>query len=183
MAVACVEVPGEEPILLMMNQACFYDCDDQHESLCHPYQAMQHGITFCLTPADTLTPEGENGLQQMVVEDRVIPLKYDGHNMYLNIRHPTEDEIDSLDIFEITSPQPYEPIKENEILLNRRNKKRKYKEYPGGILLNKWRKRLALAPEDVVQKTFEATTQHATSLEVENRAIPRKHYKSRFPYL
>ena len=42
---------------------------------------------------------------------------------------------------------------------------------------------MALAPEDVVRKTFEATTQLAMSLEVNNRAIPRQHYKSRFPYL
>ena len=102
------------------------------------------------------------------------------------IHCPTDEEIDRLDVFEITSPQPYEfsdPQTENDLLLNRQDKKRKYKDYPGGLSLDKWRKRLALATEDVIRKTFKATTQLTMSLEVENRAIPRQHYKSRFPYL
>ena len=95
-AITCVEIEGQEPILFIMNQACFYDCDAQNETLCHPYQAMEHGVTFCLTPVDTLTPDGNNGRQQMVVEDRVIPLNYDGRKMYLNIRQPTEEGIETL---------------------------------------------------------------------------------------
>ena len=147
---------------------------------------MQHGVRFCLTPTDTLTPEGENGLQIMVVEEKDIPSKYHGRKLYLNIRRPTDEEIERLDIFEITSPQPYDPsnpLEEDASLTNRRNDKRKYKEYPGDLSLEEWRKRLVLAPEDVVRKTFEATTQLAMSVEVNNRTIPRQHYKSRFPYL
>ena len=40
-----------------------------------------------------------------------------------------------------------------------------------------------MAPEDVVRKTFQATTQMAMSVESDNRSIPRRHYKSRFPFL
>ena len=46
-----------------------------------------------------------------------------------------------------------------------------------------WRKRLAMAPEDVVMKTFDATTQLYTSVEAENRVVGRRHFKSRFPIL
>lgn len=49
--------------------------------------------------------------------------------------------------------------------------------------MGKWRERLALAPEDVVRKTFNATTQLAMNLEAENRDISRRHYISRFPFL
>ena len=46
-----------------------------------------------------------------------------------------------------------------------------------------WRKCLALAPEDVIRKKFMATTQMAMNVEVENRVIPRRYYKSRFALL
>ena len=42
---------------------------------------------------------------------------------------------------------------------------------------------MALAPEDIVRKTFEATTQLSMSVEAENRVVPRDHYKARFPFL
>jgi len=59
---------NEEPFLLLMNQACYYDHEEQDESLCHPYQAMEHGVSFCLTPSSKLTPDGEVGKQKMVIE-------------------------------------------------------------------------------------------------------------------
>ena len=46
-----------------------------------------------------------------------------------------------------------------------------------------WRRRLAFAPEDIVRKTFQATTQMAMNVEAETRISGRRHYKSRFPFL
>ena len=46
-----------------------------------------------------------------------------------------------------------------------------------------WRKIFALAPEDVVRKTFEATTQLCMSVETENIIIGRRHLKFRFSIL
>ena len=183
-AITCVEPDEGQPFLFLMNQACYYDHEEQDESLCHPYQSMDHGIRFCLTPRDTLTSEGTLGKQNMIVDEKEISLKFDGRKMYLNIRKPTQEEIDTLEIFEITSPEPFEPESDSSYAnLRRRDTKRKYKEYPGGLTMEEWRKRLALAPEDVVRKTFEATTQLSMSVEAENRVIPRDHYKSRFPFL
>ena len=54
--------------------------------------------------------------------------------------------------------------------------------YPGGLSLETWQKRLAMAPFDVIRKTFEATTQMAPTIEVENRSVARDHFKSRFPF-
>ena len=179
-AVTCVDINGES-FLLMMNQTCFYDDEAQNESLCHPFQAMEHGVTFCLTPKEKLTPDGNPGLQKMTIDEMDFPLQYDGRKLYLNIRKPSKAEIENLEIFEVTSPSPYEPSTEPES--NRRDQKIKHKQYPGGLTLLDWRKRLAMAPEDVIHKTFEATTQLAMSVEVENRMVPRQHYKSRFPFL
>ena len=53
---------------------------------------------------------------------------------------------------------------------------------PGNIPIEDWQRRLAMAPLSAVQKTFEATTQMAPNLEIENRAVPRGHYKSRLPF-
>jgi hypothetical protein len=183
-AVTCVQIKGEEPFLLIMNQACYYDEEEQDESLCLPFQAMQHGVTFDLTPKNRRSTNGEVGTQRMIVGGRQVPLEYDGRKMYLNIRRPTEDELNDLETYEITSPLPFIPdSEENYITWRRKNAKKDYKKYPGGITMDEWRKRLALAPEDVIRKTFEATTQLAMSVEAENRDIPRRHYKSRFPFL
>ena len=181
-AITVVEIKDEDPFLLLMNQACYYDYAEQNESLCHPYQAMDHGVTFCLTPTEKQTLEGRNGQQKMIADEREIPLNYDGRKMYLNIRRPSDEELKSLEIIEITSPDPFEPGMDDRNY-SRRDNKKKYKQYPGGLSMEEWRKRLALAPEDVIRKTFQATTQLAMSVETENRLVPRKHYKSRFPFL
>ena len=56
-------------------------------------------------------------------------------------------------------------------------------QYPGGFSMNQRRKRLAMAPEDVVKNTFEATTYIAENQHVENMMVPRQHKKTRFPFL
>ena len=183
-ALTCAEVDNGESFLILMNQACYYNYEGQTESLCHPYQAMEHGVKFCMTPRDMMTSSDTLGQQNMIVDEKEIPLTFDGRKLYLKIRKPTPEEIDSLEIFEITSPDPYEPETQPDYShFHRRDVKRKYREYPGGLTIEQWRKRLALAPEDVVRKTFQATTQLAMSIEAENRVVPRDHYKSRFPFL
>ena len=44
-------------------------------------------------------------------------------------------------------------------------------------------KRLAIAPPDVIRKTFQATTQLGMNLEINNRAVGRRHFKTRFSFL
>ena len=43
-----------------------------------------------------------------------------------------------------------------------------------------WRKRLGTAPEDIVSKTLENTTQFYLNCPGENRDVTQRHYKSRF---
>ena len=184
-AVTCVEVKNNEPCLFLVNQACYHGNERQTESLCHPYQAMDHGVTFCLTPRDTSTVNAEVGRQCMIVDEKEFPLNYDGRKMFLRIRRPSMEELKTLEIYEITSPNDFvtstNPLENIEV--NRRNTTTKYKQYPGGLSMEEWRKRLAMAPEDVIRKTFDATTQLSMSIETDNRLVPRQHYKSRFPFL
>ena len=121
----------------------------------------------------------------MIVDEKEFPLNYDGRKMFLRIRRPSMEELKTLEIYEITSPNDFvtstNPLENIEV--NRRNTTTKYKQYPGGLSMEEWRKRLAMAPEDVIRKTFEATTQLSMSIETDNRLVPRQHYKSRFPFL
>ena len=187
-AMTCIvpEDPNEEPILLIVHQACYHANPGQVESLCLPYQAEQHGVRFDLTPKHRLNGRGENGLQKMTIEEKDIPLLFDGRKMFVRIRKPTKIEIESLPSYELTAPDVFVPDTTSDhdnITSRRKNMRKPYKIYPGGYSLAEWRKRLALAPEDVVRKTFAATTQYATSVEAENRIIGRRHYKPRFSFL
>ena len=141
---------------------------------------MVHGVTFDLTPKFRLRTDGNVGEQKLTIEGRDIPLEFDGRKFYLNIRVPSEQEIITLPTYDLTSPMPFNP---EDIVMSRRNKKRKYKPYPGGLSMELWRQILDMAPEDVVRKTFDATTQLCMSVEAENRAVGRRHFKSRFPIL
>ena len=57
-AVTCVTAPNEEPFLLVVHQATYYDNPEQNESLCLPFQAEQHGVKFSLTPIVTGNVQG-----------------------------------------------------------------------------------------------------------------------------
>ena len=72
-----------------MNQAYYYDDIGQDESLCLPFQAIGHVVTFDLTPKFRLRPDGLVGEQKLTVEGRNIPLEFDGRKMYLNVRTPS----------------------------------------------------------------------------------------------
>ena len=186
-AITYVELQGREHILLIMNQACFYDDPDQDESLCLPFQAETHGVTFNLTPRDRLDTAGNQGEQKMIIEGTEIPFDFDGRKMYINIRCPSKEELDLLEIYELTSPEQFIPENDKEKqqeLINRRNIASNVKQiFPGGHSLQRWKKCLAMAPDDIIRKTFRATTQLQTNVEDDNRMVGRRHFKSRFPAL
>ena len=186
-AATYVKLENEESFIMVVHQACYNSDVEQHESLCLPYQAEQHGVTFDLTPRHRTNARGENGKQIMKIGDRMIPLEFDGLKMFINIRRPTNKEMDELPILELTADVPFQPDSADDhdnIVTNRRKEIKKIEyDSPGNIPLAEWRKRLAFAPEDVVRKTFLATTQLATNVEAENRVSGRRHFKSRFNYL
>jgi len=113
--VTCGESVGNEPILLLVHQACYIKDAAQTESLCHPYQAMAHGVNFDLTPVGHTNELGKPGKQCLTIEDRTLALAFDGRKMYINIRRPTRKELNLLEIFELTSPDPFEPNINDEL--------------------------------------------------------------------
>ena len=57
--VTCVEIPGEEPFLMLFHQTCYINDDAQVESLCLPYQSMDHGVDIDTNPTSYTNKEGD----------------------------------------------------------------------------------------------------------------------------
>ena len=101
-AITCVQVENEELFLLLVNQICYYNDPNQDESLCLPYQAEKHGVTFSLIPRDRVNTIRTIG-----------HLKFNGRKMYIDIRLPSEEEINTLEVYELTSPEPFNSEQES----------------------------------------------------------------------
>ena len=160
----------EDPVLFVINYATMIDDDDELESLAAPFQSMKHGVTVDLTP----TRYGGTG--KLKVDGQEFPFAFDGEKLYYKIEKPNEEDLDLLECFELTSPLPDDDFPVNP----RRNKKKTTHEDTPII---EWRKRLAWAPEDIVIKTLEKTTQFYLGVGCDNRDNPRRHLISRVPGL
>ena len=112
---------------------------------------MSHGVKI------DLVPEKYGGTQSFLVDEKLIRMEFDDESMFLQIEKPTQRELDSLDFFELTSPYPEQRNQVHQI--NKKN-------LPEDIPIIEWRRQLAMAPEDIIRKTIQATTQFNLSLEV-----------------
>ena len=168
-AITKAKIQGmEESILLVMNYVTLVEDINKNESLCQPFNLMAHGIDV------DMIPRSYGGKQGLTIEDTFIPFDFDGEKLYLSISKPTRDEIKSLECFELTSPVP------SHLNVTRRKKQ---KGVVNDISITEWRKRLAMAPEDVVRKTFECTTRFYMTIPGQDRDDPRRHMQSRAPGL
>ena len=104
----------------------------------------------------------------------VLPLQVRGALLALQIRRPTEEELDTCDVYEITSPLPWHPEQMNEdevtpavydemqrdyddIRHINLSKSKHTKPKPGDI-----EEYFYYPPQDTCQKTIEANTQYGT---------------------
>ncbi len=145
--------------------------------LAAPFQCMRHGVSVDLTPTEY------GGAGTMIVDDESFPLQFDGEKLYYTIEKPTEHDLDTLQCFELTSPLTHHQTEVTargiQLPRNRSDRRSRKKTVAEDISMGEWRKRLAWAPEDVVTKTLENTTQFYMSIEGENRENPRRHFTSR----
>ena len=171
-AVTKAFIPGRDlPIILIVHYAAMIDDPDENESLIVPFDMMRHGVKCDLTPQKL---GGDGG---MIIEDEYIPMNFDDEKLFINIVKPDDIDLEELEFFELNSPAP--PDIWNPIITHRAHKK----ILPGRLPLSEWKKRLAMLPDDIIQKTLENTTQFYMKVECENRQNPRHHYQSRFPAL
>ena len=94
------------------------------------------------------------------------------------MRKPAEEELKSLPEMEIIAPTPYQPSKSAYPQPNRK----KMTKLSLTVPLEEWKKRLALAPDNIIKETLENTTQLAIKVDTGNRSAPRRHYKARFSF-
>ena len=87
-----------EEALLVVNNTTFVDNDNELESLLQPFQSMKHGVKF------NLIPHEYGGKASMIVDDEEIPFKYDTEKLFLRTRKPTQEDLDTLQSFELTVP-------------------------------------------------------------------------------
>ena len=179
---ACTMVLGRntQKWLIRINEAIYVEGKGHRESLLHPFQAMRHGVRFDMTPHGYKKADGEIGQQLLIVSDTKIPLEYDTKKLYIHLRKPSVDEMSNAEIIELTSSQPFSLEEDVEDIEPARvNLEKVFSR----VSLKDWRKRLGFAPDEIIKKTLEATTQYCLVPEEENREMPRRHYKSRFPFL
>ena len=88
-----------------------------------------------LTPKDREDSMGNRGKQNMAIEGKEIPLEFDRQKMYLNISRPTKEEIDSLDFYELTSPEQFYPIQEKTCELRRKRQVEDKSKLPGNFTM------------------------------------------------
>jgi len=103
---------------------------------------MWHGIKTDLTPT-TL-----GGMGRMLIDGESLKFEFDGEKLYWEISKLSEEDMESLEFFELNSPY-------SSYHNTRRSKKNML---PDDIPVHEWRKRLGLVPEDVILKTLENTT-------------------------
>ena len=49
------------------------------------------------------------GKQVIMVDDLTIPLEFDGQKMFFSVQKPMPIELEALSVYELTSPQQFQP--------------------------------------------------------------------------
>ena len=127
--------PGKmEEVLLVVNNATFVNNDNELESLLQPFQSMKHGVKFDLIPHEY------GGKASMIMDDEEIPFEYDTEKLFLQTRKPTEEDLDTLQSFELTAPH------------ETKTRQKKQVTRPMDIPISEWRKQLGFVTKEVIEK-------------------------------
>eukprot|EP00957_Ditylum_brightwellii_P041574 3149164-Ditylum_brightwellii.AAC.1 len=121
------------------------------------------------------TPVCLGGIGLMFLRDEEYPFEWDEEKLFVKISKPNEGNLEDLEIIQLNSPVPDMAMDMN--LIKRGKKGRVYH----GVMLEEWRKRLAMLSEEVVKKTLPNCTNLYFNVEVENRQDLHQHFKYRFP--
>ena len=169
-AVTCIVMDNAPNILVKVNQ-CLLDTDsNQHESLLQPHQARAFGVVVDDCARCHLGSDGNPGGQCIKVDDATLPLHFDGWKCYFRCRLPTSLELQTLQVYELTSSLPYNP---QQRLSSRRIVQGK------GVSVKEWRARLGYPTFECTKATLDNTTQMVQTLQAESREYLRDYYKTR----
>jgi hypothetical protein len=162
------------------------------ETLISPSQLRAAGVYI-----DEL-PHSLNGNQCIIInKEIIIPMTYIHGKMIINVRTPTMDELNDLQVYDITPCEKWEPSMEHVIEFDMSNFKdpfinndeddivnQRRRHLQTGIFpeeeIDRWGKALHMSDSHIVKRTLRATTQLAMS-EVDYNAPLKHHMKHWFP--
>ena len=121
---------GEEYLIIVHRGLCDKS-SSQNESMLNPHQARAHSVIVDDLPTFWEHANGNPGLQALQMPDGIqFPLTFDGTKSFLSIRYPSDEDLDRLTRYEVTSPAPYKPC----TLVSHRRSRR--------ITLEEWQRNL-----------------------------------------
>ena len=185
-AATAVDLPDDTTVIVRVNEAT--DLGENANTLLSVMQMRNAGVTV----HDVAKRHG--GLQSIVVDDYILPLNVEEAMLTLKIRRPTETELETCEIVDLTDDSyEWDPKAINDPQIGE-------EEYKGMTEANdtkdfnmrlkkshkllydwkKYEKFLLNQSQDVVTMTLENTTQLG---KVTGRFPMRKHLKSRNPLL
>jgi hypothetical protein len=170
-AVTAYDHPTAGCILFGLGSAAYDDRKEQTEALINSHVMREANVIV-----DDKT-ERDGGLQQFEVDGITVKLDFiDKRTLSFKNRMPTEEELENNEVHWLT---PRVPDSQSGPYKN----KSPVRRHPASLAPEKgsdWSERLGDAPEMIVAKTLETTTQLCASpVEMDNREAPRQHRKQR----
>eukprot|EP00957_Ditylum_brightwellii_P202325 15329661-Ditylum_brightwellii.AAC.1 len=92
-------IPGREMlIIVLLYYATLNEDENENESLVVPFEMMKHGIHV------DLVPKKLGGEGKICVDEECIPFEWDDKKLFWKISKPNEEDLESLEKFELNSP-------------------------------------------------------------------------------
>ena len=128
---------GQQYILLVYNGLLDRN-PEENESMLLPHDARAHGVIIDDVSTEHFHADGTHGKQCAIVEGTELPFHFDEKMMYWCISKPTPDQLESLPLLELTSPEiPSHLLRDMVPAIHRGMK------VQPGKSLDRWRKCLA----------------------------------------
>ena len=189
-----LDLMGRPIALLQVNHAAIDQ--DRRESLLNMDHVNLNGKAIYTPKSDPLSLS----ILSDIKGEWECPLYFDGSNEFLRVRYPRNVELKQLPKYVVTSSAAIRPDKalldalEKSIKKEKKNKKKKamgkktrrmaktVRRISDKEFLHEWKFRLATQDSNLVEKTFQSTTQLVPSIQAENSVYPKAVQKTRFPF-
>ena len=109
----------------------------------------------------------------ITIQNTFMEFDWDNETVFFSISRPTQEELDTYDIYELNSPLP-DPARVRR--LSSPTWDGQFKKLP----MPELRKRFAYLPEDIIKKSLDNTTQYYLDVLEENQDNPQRHFRQRF---
>ena len=157
------------PVLFKVNYATLITTEhdpNEHESLLTTWDLHNFGHVV-----EGIHPKAPKC--GITIQNTFMELDWDDETVFFSISCPTQEDLDTYDIYELNSPLP-DPGRVRRLASPTWDGK--FKKLP----MSELRKRFAYLPEDIIKKSLDNTTQYYLEVLEENQDNPQKHFRKRF---